>query len=494
VATLTQPPTAGKDASEVHPIAVVQMEFLVRFAPAEGLLAAQAQLTPVSYVLAPDCHLQGGFAFFSWFSGEHAGDFVTTLGGYHPQFQPPAHYPTVPRLGFNWQVNSEVLIKGEAYFALTPHAIMAGGSLNATFDSGDIHAWFSMGADFLMYWKPFHYTASAEVEIGASVTVHCFGTHTLTISAGAEVQIWGPPFAGNAHVHVKVLIVHVSFTVTFGDGSATPPPKIAWDEFQKTFLHDVDAAPAKVCSIAIQGGLIRTMKDDLGVPHAIVNAKELCLTTDALIPSTRLGTRETVTGDWKNLPAGTAPLCNPPAAGVPSLGIEPMGVAQAGFASQQRIRVLREGIDASADFAFVPVYKQTPRALWNPAASPTSSVGLNAERMVTAVTGFELHPAKPVVPGATQLIRDSALQYDVSPRDLITDAVNRVSYSVVPPTGPNSDGWANLKTALADPAAIERRRALLNQLGFVPARDVAIGDALSDSYVLPPSIMEASIS
>ena len=41
---------------------------------------------------------------FIWFKGAHQGDFVITLGGYHPKFAAPAHYPAVPRLGVNWIV------------------------------------------------------------------------------------------------------------------------------------------------------------------------------------------------------------------------------------------------------------------------------------------------------------------------------------------------------------------------------------------------------
>jgi hypothetical protein len=49
--------------------------------------------------------------------------------GYHPRFKVPAHYPRVPRLGFNWRIGDTVVIKGQPYFALCAHAVMAGGAL-----------------------------------------------------------------------------------------------------------------------------------------------------------------------------------------------------------------------------------------------------------------------------------------------------------------------------------------------------------------------------
>ena len=43
-----------------------------------------------SYMLDPDCRLTGGFAFCVWFEPhDDAGDFVVTLGGYHPAFTVP---------------------------------------------------------------------------------------------------------------------------------------------------------------------------------------------------------------------------------------------------------------------------------------------------------------------------------------------------------------------------------------------------------------------
>ena len=76
--------------------------------------------------LTEDCRLTGGFAFFFWFD---EGQFVLTLGGYHPSFVRPPEFPVVPRLGFHWAVSDAVVVKGEAYFALTSSCVMAGGRL-----------------------------------------------------------------------------------------------------------------------------------------------------------------------------------------------------------------------------------------------------------------------------------------------------------------------------------------------------------------------------
>ena len=93
----------------------------MRFSSSEGVLWVQGQLTDNSWLLYEDVRLTGGFAFVTWFKGEHRGEFVLTLGGYHPDFHRDG-YPVVPRLGLRWQFGSNIVIKAGSYFALTSEA------------------------------------------------------------------------------------------------------------------------------------------------------------------------------------------------------------------------------------------------------------------------------------------------------------------------------------------------------------------------------------
>ena len=119
----------------------------------------------------------------------------------------------VPRLGISFSLGP-IKVLGQAYVALTPGAFMAGIALQATFDAGPISAWFTAGLDFLIAWAPFHYQAHAWVAIGCKVDL---GLFSLRIQIGADLQIWGPPFGGQAIVDLDV----VSFTIAFG-APATP--------------------------------------------------------------------------------------------------------------------------------------------------------------------------------------------------------------------------------------------------------------------------------
>ncbi|MFC9776591.1 DUF6603 domain-containing protein [Paenibacillus chitinolyticus] len=236
-------PQAG---SAMYAYAELQLE--ADWKPSAGFFGLTALLTPNSFLIDPNCHLTGGFAFYLWYEGEKEGQFVVTFGGYHPSFKPPSYYPAVPRIGFNWAVSDIVNIHGEAYFALTPAAVMAGGGLEVLFHDGDLKAWFTARADLLITFHPFHFEADISVSIGASYRLDLlFVTKTISVELGASVELWGPPTGGKAHVHWWI----ISFTVGFGadrsDGDESP---IEWDQF-KSLLPSLD----NVCKITAVTGL-----------------------------------------------------------------------------------------------------------------------------------------------------------------------------------------------------------------------------------------------
>jgi hypothetical protein len=224
-----------------YPVAYVEIDVVASFTPSTGLLAVDGKLSPASYLFGGFVKLTGGFAFYAWFSGEHQGDFVVSLGGYHPAFDKPANYPAVPRLALAFSLGP-VKVVGQAYFALTPSMFMAGIRLSATFEAGPIKAWFDAGVDFLIAWAPFHYEAEAWVTIGCSVDL---GLFTLSVQIGADLQLWGPAFGGEALVDLDV----VSFTIGFGAARSAPDP-VGWSTFAANFLPPPETAPQPAALLA----------------------------------------------------------------------------------------------------------------------------------------------------------------------------------------------------------------------------------------------------
>ena len=235
LAEITVPPKAG-NSGETKCLAKAQLAIKASVKPSEGVFCAEAQLTNESYILTKECKLTGGFAAYAWFGkNEHSGDFVVTLGGYHPSFNKPEHYPVVPRLGLNWHVNDNIGIVGEVYFALTPTCIMAGGKLSATYTQGDLRAWFVAYADMIIDWKPFHYDVVVGASIGASYTLDLWLIKkTFSIELRANLHLYGPKLRGDVEVSWYI----ISFTIHFEEGGDDPADQLDWNGFTNSFLVD----------------------------------------------------------------------------------------------------------------------------------------------------------------------------------------------------------------------------------------------------------------
>lgn len=488
-----------KEGQTESALAVAQMELLAWFDPSAGVLAVQAQLTSASYVLSRDCHLTGGFALYSWFSGEHAGDFVQTLGGYHPDFVVPSHYPVVPRLGFQWVLDSHISLQGSLYYALTAHALMAGGALDAVFHAGPIRAWFIAGADFLIAWKPYHYEADVHVDMGVSFTFHLFGTHHITVDLSVDLEIWGPSFSGRAHVHLWI----VTFTISFGSASRAPQP-IPWSEFKSSFLPSLggatggalganddppEAGEQAVCSVAVTGGLVKTARNQTLVTTTgtrtvdvwLVNPKDFRLVSSTLIPCTEVPQLD---GAGASAVPGTTPNYG--------VDVAPVG-GQTGLTSRHDVTITPLGGSKRMLLASVPVLRRAPAALWG----RSLGVDLNGPRFIEdAVCGCEVTPGAEPTPGTTCRIPRENLRFDDFP-------FNIPPGYPVPSDRPGPVPWEPLpEAALApvssgDPSTIDqglvgaaaRRTALLQGFG-VAAPEVDVLADLADVFSVVPRITQ----
>lgn len=357
--------------AKTAPIAYAQLALKAVCVPDEGVVSVMAELTGESYILSKACRITGGFAFYLWFGGRHKGDFVVTLGGYHPAYRKPEHYPSVPRLGFRWCVTPELTLSGELYFALTPRCLMAGGALSAVYQSGNLRAWFCARVDFLLGWKPFHYDASLYIGLGASCRLNLlFGHVTVSAELSASLHIWGPDFSGEARITWFI----ISFTIRFG--SAKKEKKyIGWDEFETSFLAagnenvcaGAESAPRerRMHTVSYTDGLL-WQSDTEG---AFVDPEELCICVRSQVPATEC----TVNDRAQDVP-GTA------------LGVLPMGENKR-LSSSFRVRVI-DSAGVQQDMRAGCERENVPSAMWG-----LSDTGLNGDGLVEQVcVGVSLSP------------------------------------------------------------------------------------------------------
>ncbi|KAI1277735.1 hypothetical protein F5Y07DRAFT_84541 [Xylaria sp. FL0933] len=182
-----------------------------------GTLKIDAQLSPRSYILDPNCHLTGGFSLYYWFDAPHAdssavGQYVFTLGGYHQAFKIPVGFPNPPRLAINWDLGGGLTVSGQAYFAITPKCCMAGGHLHAALSAGPLSAWFDAFADFLINYKPFYFNMDAGLSVGVKFSLDIWFIHIrISVEIGAQLYLWGPPIAGRVHVDFWIIAFDINF-------------------------------------------------------------------------------------------------------------------------------------------------------------------------------------------------------------------------------------------------------------------------------------------
>jgi hypothetical protein len=341
----------------------IELGLTVRFSTRDGVMWIQAELTENSWLLHESVRLTGGFAYVLWFAGDRAGEFVLTLGGYHPSFHRDG-YPQVPRLGFRWQVASNISIKGENYFALTSEALMAGGALEAAARFGPAWATVSFGANVIIYFDPFRYEADAHARIAAGVTIDLWlGEVTISVSLGATIAVSGPDFHGKATFEVGP----VELTVKFGGSDRTAYEPISWDAFVTKYLEAASPGVARVLTSLPGKGAIPpgtgpngeeqgTADGSAQKPFEVLSEFELTVTTIA--PATRLTAGTTTRNQAPSRALGIAPVGDGTLSSEIVLHLYPAG--HVGEAAQDKMSVL--GLASTSTGAF-------PVGAWGPVQS-----------------------------------------------------------------------------------------------------------------------------
>ncbi|GAA1957076.1 DUF6603 domain-containing protein [Catenulispora subtropica] len=368
--------------------AQIQLELQVVVRVYEGSFAATALLTPQSYLLDPACRLTGGFAFCFWFGqNPHQGDFVLTVGGYSPYYTAPAWYPLESRVGFTWNVSSKATVSGNAYFALTPAAVMAGGALSVNFHDGNLTAWLTAHADVIAWWQPFHFRAGIGVSIGASYRLDLgVCSKTLTVELGAEVDLWGPPTGGTATVHIWIL----SFTVAFGAGPSDDPRPLEWPDFKGLL-------PSAPITLTATAGMTGQERAPNGTTTWIVRSGSFAFSSRCAVPATSLSF------------GGAAAIAE-------RTGVDILPMQLTGASSPHVLSITRNGKAFPAPCTATAATAAGPKALWG-TGSGKALVPADQQLVPGLLVGMDIAVTPPAIaptPGVISLA--DSLGYDPLPQ------------------------------------------------------------------------------
>jgi hypothetical protein len=387
------------------PLVQLELALMAHFSTSEGVLEVRAQLTDNSYLLTRDCRLTGGFAYVSWFGpNPNAGQFVLTVGGYHPSFHRD-DYPDVPRVGYRWDVFGCLTITGESYFALTSEAIMVGTRFTAALSLGPLWASLTLGVDAIVFFDPFHFLASGYASIAAGITIDIdlfFGHVTVTLSfhLGAQVTVEGPDFHGSATIDLDV----TSATIAFGGSTDASTPPLGWEAFARKYLTGGGAKP--VLSAAVRDGAITSGGGAAAPDGSSENPWPLTPEFSFSIMSTAAANRAAATvGVSDPVPADGAGWVNAAFAVDGTLAIAPMQIGA--LSSRLGVSIV------SADGAAMPppvfaddlaggigvamVTAPLPKGVW---AAQLPSGAIPGGDTITAGTGLTVTVRATVMPGS----------------------------------------------------------------------------------------------
>lgn len=458
--------------------AFVELELLAQLDPAAGVFSVQAQLAPSSFLLDAACVLTGGFAFFVW-SGPspHAGDFVLTLGGYTAGFVPPSYYPTPPPVGFHWTVDDTITLSGGAYLAITPAVFMAGGRLDATYQSqsGATRAWFDAAVDVVLRWKPFWVEADLGITVGASHRLNlAVTTTTITVELGCQLTVWGPPTGGTVELDWWV----VKFTIAFGTPRPTTPAIGGWDDLLALLPSAAGAAGAAPTPLTVTpvAGLLNpttapsTTADATATATAapwFASASQFAFATASAIPATTAS-------------VGATQLTGPA-----SFDVFPLGWTA--VTASHQVTIVGTAGDASGAFTVAPSMAAVPVALWGAPAVDADGRPLvpgSGDQLVPGQLVGLVITARPPVLGASVGAIAVASQLATEPLD-DAGAIQPLS-ATAPPSGDVAVADPTLLATMADPdvgiasvAAQDARRASLAALASLGYAPLAASDPMT---------------
>ncbi|MHA7131036.1 DUF6603 domain-containing protein [Algoriphagus namhaensis] len=151
-------------------------------------------------------------------------DFVLSVGGFHPRFNPPTHLqiPSMKRLTLKI-LSGNPRLTLSCYFAVTSNTVQFGAGIDFYFGVAGFKVVGEFGFDVLFQFSPFRFIADARARLAVKA-----GSTTL-LSLSLEFSLEGPtPWRAKGTAKFKILFfsVKVRFDVTWGDKRDTTLPNI----------------------------------------------------------------------------------------------------------------------------------------------------------------------------------------------------------------------------------------------------------------------------
>ncbi len=205
--------------AEEAPLIVIQVNFIGAIEPDKQRLWFFAELFESRVLFIS---IEGGMGLLvAW--GDDA-NFVLSVGGFHPRFNPPPlPFPVPHRIALDILNTPVSRIRVEAYFAVTSNTVQFGARLELRLGLDEIGIFGHLALDALFQFSPFYFI----IEISGSVELKVFGLGLFSIRL--ELSLEGPtPWRAKGTGTLSLLFFDISadFDVTWGDKEDTSLPPI----------------------------------------------------------------------------------------------------------------------------------------------------------------------------------------------------------------------------------------------------------------------------
>ena len=154
----------------------------------------------------------------------NSAEFVSSIGGFHPVFNPPAlPFPNPVRISFNLLNESWGRVRVMGYFAVTSNTVQFGAGVEIFFGFSAFKIEGHIAFDALFQFSPFYFI----IAISASFSVKAFGVGLFSVKV--KMSLEGPtPWRakGTGSISILFFSIDVDFDITWGDAENTTLPPI----------------------------------------------------------------------------------------------------------------------------------------------------------------------------------------------------------------------------------------------------------------------------
>jgi hypothetical protein len=165
-------------------------------------------------------------------------NFVVSVGGFHPQFNPPPlPFPSPKRISVSLLSTPVSRLTIQGYFAVTSNTVQFGARVDVFFGLDEVNVKGYLAFDALFQFSPFKFI----IQIAASLSVNVFGAGLFSVDIRGLLE--GPePYHIKGHGSISILFwdIGVDFETTWGESRDTSLPPIAVMPLLKAELDKAD--------------------------------------------------------------------------------------------------------------------------------------------------------------------------------------------------------------------------------------------------------------